>query len=73
VRWNSYDGGRKFATNAPRDEVSELDLGLEWSPWPELEVAVMYTHTFHRTNTRSAPFDDTEGEDRLGFQLQWNY
>ncbi|NUP95019.1 MAG: porin [Planctomycetaceae bacterium] len=73
VRWNYYDGGRKFATNAPRDEVSELDLGFEWSPWPELEVAVMYTHTFHRTNTRSAPYSDTEDEDRIGFQVQWNY
>jgi len=73
ARWNFYDGGRKFGRNAPWDEVSELDLGMEWSPWPEIEVALMYTHTFHRTDTKNAPFDRTEDVDRLGFQLQWNY
>lgn len=73
ARWNYFDGGRKFARNAPWDEVSELDLGFEWSPWPELELALMYTHTFHRTNTTSAPFDETEDVDRIGFQVQWNY
>jgi len=73
VRWNYYDGARKFARNAPWSEVNELDLGLEWSPWPEIEVALMYTHTFERTDTASSPFDSAENVDRLGFQLQWNY
>lgn len=73
ARFNYYDGARKFARNAPWSEVSELDLGVEWSPWPEIEIAIMYTHTFHRTDTATAPFDEVEGVDRLGFQLQWNY
>lgn len=73
ARFNYFDGARKFARNAPWNEVSELDLGVEWSPWPEIEIAIMYTHTFHRTDTVTAPFDDAEGVDRLGFQLQWNY
>lgn len=73
LRWNYYDGGRKFGRNAPWDEINELDLGFEWSPWPELELSMMYTHTFQRTNTAVAPYDKAEGEDRLGFQLQWNY
>jgi len=73
VRWHYFDGARKFARNAPWDEVNELDLGFEWSPWPELELSVMYTHTFDRTNTATAPYDKVEGEDRVGFQVQWNY
>lgn len=76
VRWQYFDGARKFAKNAPWDEVNELDFGFEWSPWPELEVSVMYTHTFGRTNTTDTsgtPYEKTDGEDRIGFQLQWNY
>lgn len=73
VRYQRYDGGRKFATNAPDSIVEELDLGMEWSPWKELEVSVSYTHTFHRTNTRTAPYADALGSDRIGIQVQWNY
>ena len=77
VRWNYFDGARKFRANAPSNEINELDFGVEWSPWPELELAVMYTHTFERTNTTdtSGPafYERTEDADRLAFQLQWNY
>ena len=73
VRWHYYDGGRKFAANAPSTHVNELDVGLEWSPIPELEVSVSYTRTFRRTNTRTAPYSETEGADRVGLQAQWNY
>ncbi|MFM7296755.1 MAG: porin, partial [Planctomycetota bacterium] len=77
VRWNYFDGARKFRANAPSDEVNELDFGVEWTPWPELELSVMYTHTFERTNTTdtSGPafYERTEDADRLAFQLQWNY
>ena len=72
-RWNYYAGGRKFATNAPRSTVNEIDTGIEYSPWPELELTVMYTHSFERTNTRTAPYDDTKNAHRLGAQVQWNY
>jgi len=73
ARFNYFDGARKFARNAPWSEVSELDLGFEWSPWPEIEVAIVYTHTFHRTDTVTAPFNEVEDAHRIGFQLQWNY
>ena len=73
VRWQYYDGGRKFAKNAPRDLVNEMDLGLEFSPWKEIEITVSYTHTLHRTNTRTAPYGDAAGADRLGLQVQWNF
>lgn len=73
VRWQRYQGGRKFARNAPDSRVEEIDLGVEWSLWKEVEIAVSYTHTFHRTNTRTAPYGDAAGSDRIGVQLQWNY
>jgi hypothetical protein len=73
VRYNHYDGGRKFGTNSPWDTVTELDFGLEWSPTKELELTLMYTHTFTRTNTSVAPYDQVENADRLGLQLQWNF
>lgn len=72
IRYHHYQGGRKFARNAPWDNVSEVDVGLEWSPWPELEFALMYTHTLERTNTTIAPFNDVQA-DRLGLQVQWNF
>ncbi len=73
MRWSYYDGGRKFGRNAPWDEVNELDIGCEWSPWPELEIAAMYTRTFHRTNTVDPPFDEVEDANRLAFQVQWSF
>ena len=73
VRWQYYDGGRKFAANAPHEEVNELDVGVEWQPWHELEVVAAYTHTFRRTNTRVSPYVDTESADRVSFQAQFNF
>ncbi len=73
TRWNYYAGGRKFATNAPQSTVNEIDLGFEYSPWKEIEVVLSYTHSFERTNTRSAPYDQTKNADRIGAQVQWNY
>lgn len=73
VRWNYYDGARKFASNAPQNSVNEIDVGLEWSPWPEVEIALMYTHTIERTNTRSFPYNEASGADRIALQVQWNY
>lgn len=73
VRWNFFDGARKFARNAPRAEVNEIDVGIEWAPVPEVELVVQYTHTFWRTDTTTAPFDEATGDDRIGFQVQVNF
>ncbi len=73
VRWNYFDGARKFASNAPRSVVNEIDVGLEWSPWPEVEIALMYTHTLERTNTRAFPYQEAVNADRIALQVQWNY
>ena len=51
----------------------EIDVGTEWSLWPEVELTVQYTHTFLRTNTSVAPYEDAHGDDRIGFQVQINF
>lgn len=54
VRLQSYDGGRKFATNAPRDRVSEVAFGVRYIPYPELEMTLLYSNGT-RTNTTDNP------------------
>lgn len=73
VRWNYYDGGRKFGTNAPQAHVNELDFGFEYSPERAVEFTLFFSHTFRRTNTRVAPYDDVQDEQRLGIQVQMNF
>jgi hypothetical protein len=73
ARWNYFDGGRKFGRNAPKSLVNELDIGVEVSPWPEVEITPLFTHTFQRTRTGSFPYDLTTDANRVGFQVQWNY
>jgi hypothetical protein len=73
TRWNYYDGARKFARNAPRNRVNEVDIGLEFARWAELELTGLFTHTFTRTRTGSFPYVPTRGANRLGLQAQWNY
>ena len=73
ARWNYFDGARKFARNAPRNEVNELDFGVEFARWAEVEVTGMFTHTFRRTRTSTFPYALTRDANRVGFQVQWNY
>jgi hypothetical protein len=72
-RWNYYDGGRKFAKNAPRMRVNEVDVGVEFTHWAELELTGLYTRSFRRTRTSAFPYTDTTGAHRVGVQVQWNY
>jgi hypothetical protein len=73
LRWNYFDGARKFARNAPRNEVSEVDLGLEFARWAEVEITGVYTRTLRRTRTSTFPFGLTRDANRVGLQVQWNY
>jgi len=73
TRWNYYDGARKFARNAPPTRVNELDIGVEFAKWAEVELTGVYTHTFRRTRTGTFPFTPTLNANRVGVQLQWSY
>jgi hypothetical protein len=73
TRWQYYQGGRKFARNAPGERINEVDFGLEFAHWAELEVTGMFTHTFQRTRTGTFPYTATRDANRIGIQAQWNY
>lgn len=73
VRWQYFDGGRKFGRNAAPERIHEVDFGVEWLPIPAVELLLSYTPTFVRTNTSSFPFRNTTSAQRLGVQLQFNY
>ena len=71
VRYQYNDGGRKFATNAPRNQVDEWAVGLRYIPYPELELTLQYMHG-DRTNTAVAPYDQHDG-NYIGLQAQINF
>jgi len=73
VRWNYFDGARKFATNAPKMVVNEIDVGCEWQIRRELELQVAYTFTNERNNTSTSPYTNVKDARRFAVQLQWNY
>lgn len=71
IRYQTFDGGRKFAANAPRNHVNEWAIGLRYIPYTELELSLMYS-TGTRTNTAVAPYDQAR-VDYLGLQAQINF
>jgi len=75
VRWQTFDGGRKFATNAPRNQVDEIGVGIRYIPYPEMELTLMYTHG-SRTNTAvvapSGKYEDINA-NYIGLQAQLNF
>ena len=71
VRWNYYDGARKFGTNAHKMVVNDLDLGFEWQWRPEVELSMMYSLTGERTNAAGTAI--IKDARRLAIQLQFNY
>lgn len=73
VRWQYFDGARKFARNAPLFEVNEVDFGVEFAKWAEVEVMGVYTRTLRRTRTSTFPYGLTRDANRVGLQVQWNY
>jgi hypothetical protein len=73
VRWQYFDGARKFGRNAPDVLINEWDFGAEWSPWKDVEFTAMYSRTIDRTNSNSFPYDNLTNGDRLALQVQINY
>ncbi len=71
VRWNYFDGARKFGTNAHKMVVNDLDIGFEWQWRPEVELSMMYSLTGERTNAAGTAI--IKDARRLAIQLQFNY
>lgn len=77
VRWQYYDGANKAETNAPANDVNDIELGVEWQIASEVELSAIY-HRMNRTNlvtgNRPGRLDYQEFDaDALRFQLQYNY
>ena len=73
VRYNYFDGARKFAVNAPKMVVNEIDLGFEWQWRKEVELQLQYTLADERSNTSTSNPAIISGSRRLALQLQFNY
>jgi hypothetical protein len=71
VRWNYFDGARKFNTNAHKMVVNEIDVGFEWQWRKEVELQLQYTFADERSNRDGTRIID--GSQRLAVQLQFNY
>jgi phosphate-selective porin/polyhydroxyalkanoate synthesis regulator phasin len=79
VKWQYYDGFNKAETNAPKNNVNDWEMGVEWQIAPEVELAAIY-HRMKRTNmTTSGEFNDLNGSygtfnaEALRVQLQYNF
>ncbi|MEY5005651.1 MAG: hypothetical protein RI969_739 [Verrucomicrobiota bacterium] len=73
VRWNYFDGARKFTTNAPKMCVNEVDVGFEWQWRKEVELQLQYTFSNERSNTSTSDPKVIADSQRLALQLQFNY
>jgi hypothetical protein len=71
VKWQYFDGALKFMRNAPRNQVSEVEIGLEWEPVPDIELVAAYA-MMDRTQVQNPPFPQFQA-NILRFQLQWNF
>jgi len=79
LKWQYFDGYNKAETNAPKNQVNDWELGVEWQIAPEVELAAVY-HRMKRTNmTTSGTFNTLNGSyrtfeaDALRLQLQYNF
>lgn len=71
ARYQTYRGGWKVATNAPRLETEEYEIGVEWLPIKELEVTLNYANV-SRTEADERRTGRAKG-DLIRAQVQWNY
>lgn len=70
-RWQRYRGGWKAATNSPRLETDEIELGFEWHVMSALELTLAYAH-MNRAEADERRLGRAEG-DLIRTQLQFSY
>lgn len=71
VKWQYFDGAIKSQTNAPYTKVRDWELGVEWQPFPEVELTTVY-HLMNRNNVTASPYA-AFNSDVLRVQVQINY
>jgi hypothetical protein len=72
VRYQYYDGGKKFERDARTYKVREFEIGTEWQPFKNFEVVTMYTISKRRFEDAVKPLNNQEGQ-LLRIQVQFNY
>ncbi|WP_347303783.1 porin [Croceibacterium sp. TMG7-5b_MA50] len=70
-RWQHYRGGWKAATNAPRLETDEWEIGVEWPLMDALELTLAYAR-MKRREADERRTGRAEG-DLIRTQLHWSY
>ncbi len=77
VKWQYFDGANKAETNAPVNDVNDLEIGLEWQLAAPVELAAVY-HRMKRNNlvtgNRAGRIDYQRFDaEALRLQLQVNF
>jgi hypothetical protein len=71
-RFHYYDGGKKHERDARKHRVRELEVGVEWEPYPNFELVVMYTFSNRVFEDALLPQNHQRGRLlRLQFQLNF--
>lgn len=77
VRWQYFDGYNKAEANAPKNEVNDWELGVEWQIAPEVELMAEYHHMKRNnlvTGNRSGAQDYQRFDaEAIRVQLQYNF
>lgn len=72
ARYHWYKGGKKHEADARNYQVSEMELGVEWQPFPQLELCVMYVFSDRIYEDFALP-DNHQAGTLFRAQLQFNY
>ncbi len=73
VKWQTYRGAWKAATNSPRISTDEVETGVEYQINKALELTLAYAF-MDRTNTSTGSNYLGQARGDMGrMQLQWNY
>lgn len=72
AKWQYYNGGKKHELDARSYNVKELELGLEWQPYKNIELVAMYTFSDRRYEDFVNP-DNRQKGSLLRLQFQVNF
>jgi len=72
VRYQYYNGGKKFELDARSYEVEDWELGVEWQPSPKFELVAMYTISKRKYEDAKVRDNFQEGS-LLRLQAQINF
>jgi len=71
ARWQTYNGGWKVVANAPRIATDEIEVGVEWQVFKELELTLAYADS-KRSEADITRVGQAERQ-LLRAQMQWNF